>query len=82
MTRLEDKLLELGYEKQWAMGCYKNIILSPLRFQIAIYIQNDYKMFVFDEEVGAGQIKTQQDIDKIQQAFNQMQKDLEVLEND
>ena len=80
---IEQKLIKLGYKQEWTMGFYKTIILSPLRFQIAIYIKNntifDYKMFISDEEFGVGKIKNQQDINNLQQAFYQMQKDLEIL---
>ena len=76
MTKLEEKLIELGYERcsyykyekkfetYCEMFCEVDIKEKPKgRLRLGIY---DW-------------IYTQQDIDNLQQAFNEMQKDLEVL---
>lgn len=34
MSRLEEKLIELGYEKEWSLGFRKTITLSPIQFDI------------------------------------------------
>ena len=71
MTKLEEKLLELGYEtynevyKYWRKGL--------------IVIETFYERIEDYYVCGPRLIRTQQDIDNPQQALNQLQKDLEVL---
>ena len=79
MTKLEAKLVELGYEQL----NYKNDDYLTYRkftkFQctIAIGLSNDrsriHKSYINDK------IISQHDIDNLQLAFNQMQKDLKEL---
>lgn len=76
MTKLEEKLTELGYNKTSIENRYIKII--DCSKCICIWVENKekiYKTYVIDEIV----YSTQQDIDNLQQAFDEMQKDLEIL---
>lgn len=84
MTKLEQKLIELGYvyiqhndyfKKQFTRYIYISIELDNNKLKVNDY-GVDYKTEYF---------RKQHQLDKLQQAFNEMQKDLEVLkeyEND
>ena len=84
MERLEKKLQELGYrfiEDYFTGGtqkfCQKEIVKNDVI--IGIYT-NKEKTKIEDYEVeGYICIDTQQQIDNLQQAFNEMQKDLAIL---
>lgn len=78
MTKLEEKLVELGYvQDKLFSNIYKkvenrNIYIMRLNCRNENkleygYIENNYY------------IQVQQDIDNLQQAFNQLQQDLQVL---
>ena len=73
MTKLEQKLIELGYEKG------KIAYQKSLKGNIEIYI------YVFPNELVGGveqhdhYVMYQSQINNLQQAFNQLKKDLEVL---
>lgn len=73
MTELEEKLIELEYE---------NYIYY---WQKTKWVNNTYVVIQISKDLtgtlGHCAIKSQQDIDNLQQAFNQMQKDLEELNN-
>ena len=75
MSKLEDKLQELGYRKreyskvQYFKSIYGGIIHLDITDLVSTYVEPKYI------------IHYQQDIDNLQQAFNEMQKDLEVLRN-
>ena len=73
MTKLEQKLIELGYKE------YKNELLEEhywyKREGDVLIIWEDNDLFVD----GSWKVLKQNDIDNLQQAFNQMQKDLEIL---
>lgn len=81
MTKLEEKLLELGYKSY-----YDSLIHKHHRYYkqfsniigMNISIKND-KITVSNVEYGSYFFYKQQNIDNLQQAFNQLQKDLEVL---
>lgn len=85
MTKIEEKLIELGYEKDIGVSFRKTIIINQMEFVILLYLKNrkikDYKLFVYNKECGGVLpiIKKQQDIFDLQQAFNTMQKDLEII---
>ena len=74
MTKLEEKLKELGYE---------NYIYY---WQKPKWVNNTFIVVRINEDLtgslGDCIIKSQQDIDNLQQAFNEMQKDLEELKNE
>ena len=73
MTKLEEKLIELGYIKreyskvQYFKSIYGGIIHLDTTDLVSTYVEPKYI------------IHSQQHIDNLQQAFNEMQKDLEVL---
>ena len=78
MTKLEEKLIELGYEKERICEYTKDFIKEQFYLMITInpYTRNKIvDNYVFQYSF----TKTQQDIDNLQQAYNQLQKDLEVL---
>ena len=75
MTKLEQKLIQLGYEKMalcWRKDTSENIsiILSK-----SLPLTENY---IFNSRI----IKSQQDINLIQQAFNKLQNDLKELKED
>ena len=80
MTKLEEKLIELGY-KNYGLGDYgyryektfKDVRIIIDYFKLLGKINNCHIIY---KNVA---IKTQQDIDNLQQAFNQLQNDLDVL---
>ena len=73
MSKLEEKLKELRYIKreyskvQYFKSIYGGIIHLDITDLASTYVEPTYI------------IHFQQDIDNIQQAFNEMQKDLEIL---
>lgn len=78
MTKLEQKLVELGYE---FFGWNVKIKMYEKRIKytiINICTKEDKLLYKYCEPINK-HIKSQQDIDNLQQAFNQLQKDLEVL---
>lgn len=76
MSRLEEKLLELGYK--YFNKCYvKNV--NGVYIWVEPWDERFSKihtMFVYDH---IQYIKQQKHLDMLQQAFNEMQRDLEVL---
>lgn len=76
MTKLEEKLIELGYEPSCCFKhIYEKFFTDTLLIKINILDFNHSRVYVY----GLGAFYTQQDIDNLQQAFNQLQNDLEVL---
>ena len=78
MTKLEEKLIELGYK--YFDKCYVKVVNS-----VWIFVEpwdekfsKIHKMFVYDN---IQYIKKQDHLDMLQQAFNEMQRDLEELKN-
>ena len=78
MTKLEEKLIELGYEK-WQFSLEYLTYIKPYNDNIDLNVNITNKIVDYFVYVGEFTYKTQQDIDNIQQAFNQLTKDLEVL---
>ena len=81
MTKLEEKLIELGYEK--SEDFYFNNKIYRTRYIKSInnvaYIEiNIYEKYIAEVKLEYS-ITDQSIIDKIQQAFDEMQKDLEEL---
>ena len=79
MTKLEQKLIELGYEK-FHKYCYKKEY--GIKFTIFIRLVENNRNKINDNWISINMlqpIEFQQDIDNLQQAFNLMQKDLEEL---
>ena len=78
MTKLEQKLIELGYENIYANSRWckeydgnKNIFITTDEYHKKI---KDYYIHFYSN------IECQEDIDNLQQAFNEMQNDLKELE--
>lgn len=83
MTKLEQKLQELGYEKQPPHYHNQRVILylkNSFNYDMAIYYDCKSNK-IFDEGIftDARIIRTQQHIDNLQKAFDVMQKDLKEL---
>ena len=89
MTKLEEKLIELGYEETgdgYSSKRNDNFISYSKLFHtsnlmaylicVDVYSNGYFHSYLLEERY---YIRTQQDIDNLQQAFNQMQKDLEEL---
>ena len=81
MTKLEEKLIQLGYEKIIKHFYYEKT-MDGWRLSIELLEDKISHTCVFNFPVNRVFIETQQDIDNLQQAFNQLQKDLEVLKSD
>ena len=79
MTKLEEKLIQLGYENiknnRWVKEYdgNKNIFINTNENHNEI---KEYYIHFYSF------LECQQDIDNLQQAFNQLQKDLEVLKDE
>lgn len=74
MTKLEEKLVELGYE-----NVYANVYLKRLNSIYSISFEVYSNVYFYNTYREIKTFKTQQDIDNLQLAFNVMQKDLEEL---
>lgn len=78
MTKLKQKLLELGYVK---IDILKNHYVKIFCIGILIHITFDTnnKCVGYVKELPLYMFETQQDIDNLQEAFNQLQADLKEL---
>ena len=82
MTKLEEKLIQLGYVKlthnyMTKLTRYKKeFAFSYINFHIR---DNEIVMYGVSPTCD---YQTQYEVDDLQQAYNQLQKDLEVLKND
>ena len=77
MTKLEEKLLELGYVGVF-VGNDNNIYYTKKTKRIVLDFKCE-KIITSYLRLPSLEIDNQKQIKKIQQAFNQLQKDLEVL---
>ena len=78
MTKLEQKLLELGYRYVECINCFGK---KHSKF-ISIFIElnkDKSKVNDYDVEYTTYRFKKQEQIDNLQQAFNQLQSDLKEL---
>ena len=77
MTKLEEKLIELGYGTSVLKGRYIKSIEHGT--WISVWLKKNKEeievIYITNEHVNT----TQKDIDNLQQAFNEMQRDLELL---
>lgn len=89
MTKLEEKLIELGYEYASPNGYYsrlKNDYVMRYEkdtkedYQIIIDLDYKTKTKIIDCYISLSILRPK-DIDNLQQAFDEMKKDLEVLRN-
>lgn len=80
MTKLEQKLIQLGYKQDsFISTIFYGEIKNDCRFHKDIFL-NDLLTEVKAHKVTPFcAFRIQQDIDELQQAFNVMQKDLEIL---
>ena len=83
MSKLEDKLIELGYECYGLSPngyCYNKRVNG--RLDLEIVYDKTYRNRINDWKVNyyPVSVTSQQDIDNLQLAFNTLQKDLEELE--
>ena len=81
MSKLEEKLIELGYDIENTDWTYKQATKAYMDCCIIIYFNKEKygNNITFKCVKPIFSIKSQQDIDNLQQAFNVLQKDLEVL---
>lgn len=82
MTKLEEKLIQFGYEEQPKYNSKQIIILylKDMFYGLAIYYNSVTNKIVDNVVLTNGKcVRTQQDIDYLQLAFNVLQKDLEIL---
>ena len=80
MTKLEEKLIELGYTQDaiHKILYFKNIYNA----RIILWLNKSCSNITKDSGVLKNEsiyVRKQQDIDNLQQAFNEMQRDLEEL---
>lgn len=77
MTKLEQKLIELGYKKDFRLyGAYRKKVKDP---NITIVLKADnYNNKITDYWVES-YIKCEDELKQSKKAFNQLQKDLEEL---
>ena len=78
MTKLEEKLIELGYVE----GIFQNRYIKYYQQTdnyILVQLYSDRKKVKSSSLYCGMAIYKQKDIETLQQAFNEMQKDLEVL---
>lgn len=77
MTKLEEKLIELGYRKivlPTFIRYFKFYV-----YDVEIIIDLEYERILYYMVLCTSAIKTQQHIEDLQQAYNIMKKDLEEL---
>ena len=77
MSRLEEKLIELGYLKHTPRSLKYGKFVNGYELLIDTSIK-PFKSYIVME---CFWLTKQSEIDNLQQAFNEMQKDLEVLRN-
>ena len=82
MTKLEEKLIELGYRQYLT---HKNLYLKNIdNARILLWLNNSRLKITKDSGVLKNEsiyVRKQEDINALQQAFNEMKKDLEELKN-
>lgn len=84
MTKLEEKLIELSYVNKHYnayLGEYEYIKAIPDVAELHIYYSPINKTY-YGMCITTRKVISQNVIDNLQQAFNQLQKDLEVLKDE
>lgn len=82
MTKLEQKLIELGYElDDWLSWSFTNVAYSKIyeRHKIVFYVDKVTQTYKGQRVLPLTYYNNQHDIDNLQQAFNQLQNDLKEL---
>lgn len=82
MTKLEEKLIQLGYRRGLKLVTYFYKKIDCDSNSITITFIFDYKFSRIINYYVEAFIKTEQGLEYSQQAFNQLQKDLEVLKDE
>lgn len=80
MTKLEEKLIELEYKYDLSHYVYTKEYQLDTDNKIMIVLNSDRTTIQNSRVYCLSPYFKQQDIDNLQQAYNEMQKDLEVLE--
>lgn len=78
MTKLEEKLIDLGYKRNFPIEWVFIKTMNDINISICL-CKSLKKIKTYWVSKVPIIIEIQQDIDNIQQAFNEMQKDLEEL---
>lgn len=82
MTKLEEKLIELGYTHRYDSYRQRSEFFKSIKFS-EYYIRITHRLdinIITESEISTMYVITsQQDIDNLQQAFNQLQSDLKEL---
>lgn len=84
MTKLEEKLIELGYiSNEWLNWAFTNVAYTKKygMHNIVIYVNKETITIKCYRIIPIAFYNEQQDINDLQQAFNQLQNDLEVLKD-
>ena len=76
MTKLEQKLIELGYKRTGCFNFIKNVLSNSLLIKLDADRKKILETYVDYYAVG---VSYQWQIDNLQQAFNQLQNDLKEL---
>ena len=82
MSRLEEKLIELGYiSNEWLNWSFTNVAYTKKyrMHNIVIYVNKETITIKCHRIIPIAFYNEQQDINDLQQAYNQLQKDLEEL---
>ena len=75
MTKLEEKLIDLGYE--YESMTYYSKIFGDHKIYIDLFCKRKIEDYFLQSHIL--NFRKQEQINNLQQAFNEMQKDLEVL---
>ena len=78
MTKLEEKLIELGYKRTGCFNFIKRVLENILIIKINVCARAEIREAYVD--FYARGVYCQWQLDNLQQAFNQLQKDLKELE--
>lgn len=78
MSRLEEKLFDLGYQR---VDCDDYVKITNFRFVYIFVILNKQKTNIINYGIQTPNniFRNQYQIDNLQQAFNQLQSDLEII---
>ena len=76
MTKLEQKLIQLGYKRTGCCNFIKQVLENSILIKLDIERKEIRETYVDYYAIG---VSYQWQIDALQQAFNQLQSDLEVL---
>ena len=81
MTKLEQKLIELGYEHCECFRWYYRKDINN-EFRITFQLNCEFNQIEEEESFVEGCVSSREELDRFNQAFDMFQKDLEVLKNE